>query len=290
MGDGAKLFFRNRWVDATLGAITSGGDVSAFPASNTQTNIPSEIWRAQNLSTAYLLRDLGADFRIGGLCVHGHNLSSAGQIRGRIADNAAMTSPLYDSGLTDAWGAVFPVGSPFGDSSQRPNAEGRELLPLPVWLQTLPSEVYARHIRIDFSDPNNQARVIEADWCYAGLVHEASPTQAFGWQLIPVSESIIKLAQTGQEWIEGQRKFFRAVGTYEGQDETAANFWTFLFNDVGLTKPFVISMRDAQTIWQAETTMLCRFTRDPFIEHQENVAGDRISVYRIEVELEEVIG
>lgn len=290
MGDGAKIFSRNRWADTTLGTITSGGDVSAFPASNTQTDAPSEVWRSQNLATAYLLRDLGADYRIGGLAVWHHNLGPAGQVRGRIADNASMTSPLYDSGLVNIWDAVFPAGSPFGDSLGRPTTEGRDLLPQPVWRAVLSSEVYARYVRLDFSDPDNPDRFVEVAGCYAGLVHEASPTQSFGWQVIPASDTLVKLAQTGQEWTEGQRRFFRAIGRFEGQDETAANFWTFLFNDLGLKKPFVVSMRDAQTIWKAETTMLCRFAQDPFLEHQENVAGNQISVYRIELDLEEVIG
>ena len=276
----------NRWTAATL---TSSGVVGPYAIANTQNAQPSEVSRLVGMHRVWWQGDLGADYRIQNVSVCHHNLSNDGQFQVIVADNANMTHPtiIYDSGLTDAWGAVFPASSPFGDGSQKPNADGKKLLPGAVWVHDLSSEVFGRYVQILADDPNNTDGYIEAS--YINVSKIKSPDVYYPFRIIPDEESIIQVSRTGQEWSKGFLKRYRAIADYTGQSEANANFWVFLMNEIGLSGEFIVTVYDGQTLWNAETTMLCQFASDPTVQHQED-SGDYTAVYLAHVELLEVAG
>ena len=284
------FFYRNRWKE-TGTTVTASGAVSAYPAANTKTPQPSEVWRSTTL-TPYVQADFGRDRRVGGVAVYGHNLTpGSATVRVRVANDAAITDVVSggDSGHVPAWAAMFPVGSPFADASGYPNAQGKKLLPKAVWAYIFAPEVVGRFVRVDFSDPPNPKGFVEAAYVYAGVVYQPERMMSYGWKLAPHEQAIIKAAQSGQEYTESQWTRWRATARFGAQDEAAANFWMFLFSQLGFSGEMVVRLRDDQALWTAETTMLCRFARNPVLEHQATV-GDQVGIYQTTVELEEVIG
>lgn len=284
-----NIYYTNRWASATITA--SGTAIGDFSLANCKTIQPSEIARISLDAggEGWLQADLGAEYRLANVCVRDHDLTNTGQFKVQIADNAAMTSPVYDSGFVDAWASsVFTANSDFGDANGKPNADGKKLLPQAVFYNDFTEIVTGgRHVKISVKDAAKANGTFECSLVNASKKYSTDVYHPFRIWSDEVTD--IRTSRSGQDWITSLFKRFRGESVYEGQDEAAANFWIFLMNEVGLTGTFFAALRDDSAFWKAYSTTLWEFADVPTIEHQANT-GNFIGVYRAKVSLTEVIG
>ena len=274
MANRAKIFPFNRWSDTTLGTISSSGAAGSFVAANTQKRQRGRVWRSSSLTSPYLYRDLGANYRIGGLLLVSHNMTVSGQFRVRISANAAVTDVLYDTGWIFGWETLFGVDEePDGADSEFVGVDGAPLagtlsfLPKPVRRVVLAddpyySEVNARYIQIDFDDLTNADGYIEVAYVYAGIVVELEKSMAYGWQLWRQEQARTKRAANGQIWVDSLYKRFHASCLFDFQsDKRAGGFWKYFFNHVGVSKEFGVSLKDGTAASKAWTTLYCKLAQ-----------------------------
>lgn len=284
MANRAKIFPFNRWSDTALGSISSSGDAAGYAASKTQQRQRSRVWRSSSLSSPspYLYRDLGAQYRIGGLALVSHNLTASGQFRVRISNNAAVTDVVYDSGWLFGWEAIFGVDEePDGADSEFVGVDGApfaatiSLLPKPVRRLVFAedpyfSEVSGRYIQIDFDDTDNGDGYIEIAYVYAGIVVELEKSMAYGWQIWREEQARVKRAASGQLWMDSLFKRFHVSCLFDFQsDARAAGFWKFFFNHVGVTREFVVSLKDDTAASKVWSTLYCKLAQPVNLRHVE---------------------
>jgi len=277
----ARFFWQNRWSDQTLGSITASSSVAAFPVSNTQLKQRSKVWRSTTLGSQFVQRNLGAQFRIGGVALVSHNLTVAGQFRVRISNEADISAPLYDSDFIDAWEKTFDIESEFSDGTGKPTADGITLMPLVVRTVVF-DEVYGQYIRIDFLDSGNADNYIELAYVYAGIVTTIDPNMLYGWSIHRQDVARVKSAASGQLWIDSLHRKYVAQSIFAGQPESkAGGFWMHIFNLLGTSKEFVVSFRANEAPWRGFTTLYCRLANTPELI---NVAANAYSTSQLTFE------
>ncbi len=268
------FFPYNRWSDKALGSLSSSGEVSAFPATNTQLQQRSKIWRATS-TTPYLLRDLGNAYRINSVCIVSHNMTAAGTFRVRTGNSSTLASPLFDSGNLRAWEPSFATTglmSEYADASGYPTDATIELLRYCNEVARTVrfinfTETAARYVRVDFSDPGNALGYVECAWVYSGLCVRVSPDQLLGWQLWAESESRTHRSASGQMWIDNYYKQYHATANFGSQTEAyTMAFWEFLGSFLGRTKELVVSFQPVNAPQRFFHTMYCRLAQIPQIE------------------------
>ena len=285
------FFPYNRWSDKALGSLSSSGAVSAFPATNTQLQQRSKIWRATS-NTPHLLRDLGNAYRINSVCIVSHNMTAAGTFRVRVGNTSTLASPSYDSGTLRIWEPSFATTglmSEYADSSGYPTDATIELLRYcheqarTVRFVTF-EEVAARYVRVDFSDPGNALGYVEVAWVYAGLVVRINPDQMYGWQIWPEGESRTHRSASGQLWLDNYYRQWHATANFGSQPESnTMAFFEWVTSYLGRTREMVVSFQPVNAPQRFYHTMYCRFAQIPQVE---NVG---FNVYSVPLELEELV-
>mgnify|MGYP001573658772 CR=1 FL=1 len=288
-----RIFPFNRWSDTTLGTISSSGEIAAYPASNTQKQQISKMWRSSGdpaSTNPNLSRDLGSAFRISSACIVAHNLTKDGQFRVRVSNNSDMSSPLYDSGFLYIWTSFLPTASEFSDGTGRPNAALIKLLEFcsenpRVTREITFTEVTGRYIQVDFQDSTNTDGFIQISYVYAGLYIELDDNVAYGWEIMPESVNRIHRAASGQFWIDLLYTRLRANANAPTQGEViTVAFWEFMFSLLGVTKEWIISIRDTRVSVAFWVTFLCHFPKVP------RTSNPAIRRYGIPIEVEELVG
>ena len=90
-------------------ALTVTSAASGFPATNLQTDSPTERWRSTSAIAQDITVDFAEDLSLSGFVLYGHNLSYDATIRLTIGNNADFSSPVYDATF-DAVDAIYGFG------------------------------------------------------------------------------------------------------------------------------------------------------------------------------------
>lgn len=285
------FFPYNRWSDKSLGSLSSSGEISAFPATNTQLQQRSKIWRATS-NAPYLLRDLGNAYRINSVCIVSHNMTATGTFRVRVGNSSTLTNPNYDSGTLRIWENSFATTglmSEYADASGYPTDDTIELLRYcheqarTVRFVTF-EEVAARYVRVDFTDTANPLGYVEVAWLYAGLCVRINPDQLYGWNLWAESESRAHRSASGQIWIDNYYRQYHATAQFGSQPEAnTMAFFEFLGSFLGKTRELCVAFQPVNAPQRFFHTMYCRLAQIPQIE---NVGFE---TYSAPIELEELV-
>lgn len=170
----AILAYGNLVDSATL---SGGAWLAALPLTNLQDRRLGRVARSASLETAATQFDMdhGKARAMRVVALVNHNFSLTAQYRVRLAATADFASPLYDSGWTDVWPVVFPFGTePWGSPrlwTGRFSTEDVEGYNAPL-IQILPKTIYARYVRVEIDDADNDA----------GYVNFGRVFAADGWQ------------------------------------------------------------------------------------------------------------
>jgi hypothetical protein len=135
-------------ADSDAATIMAGSEVTSLPAANLQGIQPKKVWRS--LSTAdYLNITFVTPVAPNMLALVGHNLSSMGVYRVRLAATIAETTsaPIVDTGFQSVW----PAGKPA----------------VPYWPRWLSALMWSNDsaylaARVDIADPDPAQSYIEA--------------------------------------------------------------------------------------------------------------------------------
>ena len=199
------FLYRNWFDDATLSASSQATSVNRVKEMR-----PSRRWSSTGDTAEYILADCGADKPHTHIAVVGHNLTAAGTIRARVADNSAMTSPAYDSGVVDAWDPVSGFGS---------DGFGYSLGGYPILSEFADFRAYkmfdlagtknGRYVRLDFADAANPDTQIRVGWAFAGLGAQPAIGMDYGWGLdwVDPSEQI----ETEESLLVRRRRPYRVL-------------------------------------------------------------------------------
>lgn len=295
MGVNLKMLPFNRWSDISLGSIFSSGAQSGYPASETQVQQRGRRWRSADLVyPVWLKRDLGTSYRIGAIALVAHNFTRTGTVRIMVSDNVDMSSPVYDSGDVDAWEDLWPSGeepdytgsglaSEYVDGNGLPVAGMISVLPEPTFYKSF-TEVSGRYIEVHFDDAGNGDGYIEVAYVYAGIVIEAEVNYS-RLQVTQVDSARIAESGTGQEWTQSVYKKTEIQAELQLQSEgKALGFWMFAFSHLGISKEFVVVLRDQKASWRFWLVLYARFRRIP------RITGTHFERYNFPVEIEELVG
>lgn len=295
MGVNLKMLPFNRWSDTSLGSIFSSGARSGFPASDTQVQQRSARWRSADLIyPVWIKRDLGTSYRIGAIALVAHNLTRAAKVRIMISDNVDMSSPLYDSGAVDIWENLWPSGeepdytgsglaSEYVDANGLPLAVAISALPEPTFLKTF-TAISGRYIEIHFDDASNGDGYIEVAYVYAGIVIEADMNYS-QLRVTQVDSARIAEASSGQDWVASVYKKTEVEAGLELQREgKVLGFWMFAFSHLGVSKEFVVVIRDQAAKWRFWLVLYAHFKVVP------RVTGTHFERYSFTLEIEELVG
>lgn len=295
MGVNLKLLPFNRWSDTSLGSIFSSGARSGYAVTETQVQQRGKRWRSADLVyPVWLKRDLGSSYRISAIAIASHNLTRAGKVRIFISDNADMSSPLYDSGEVDAWEKLWPSGeepdytgsglaSEWADADGLPLAVAISAMPEPVFYKSF-TEVSGRYIEIHFSDASNSDGYVEVAYVYAGMQIEADLNYS-RLRMMQVDVARVVEAASGQEWMKSIYKRTDVEVELELQSESKAlGFWMFAFSHLGVSKEFVVVLRDQAAKWRFWLVLYAHFREVP-VE-----TGTRFQRYSFPLQIEELVG
>ena len=295
MGVNLKMFPFNRWSDTALGSIFSSGARSGYAASETQVQQRGRRWRSADLLyPVWLKRDLGTSYRIGGVAIVAHNLTRAGTVRVMISENVDMSSPVYDSGEVNAWEKLWPAGeepdytgsglaSEWADSDGLPLAAALSVLPEPIFYKTI-TAVSGRYIELHFSDAGNGDGYIEVAYVYVGVVIEADVNYS-QLQVRQVDVARSQEASSGQDWVKSVYKRTEVSVTLELQPENRAlGFWMFIFSRLGISREFVVVIRDQKASWRFWLALYAHFSEIP------KQTGTHFQLYEFPLEIEELVG
>lgn len=291
--DCAFVFPFNRWNLIGHGTISASTQVATFPASNTQKQQRSKIWRSTSKSSQYLVRDLANPYRINSVCIVSHNLTSTGTFRVRIGNDSTFTANLYDSGTLRIWEPSFATSGLYEEEADAQGYPTNELIELLRYCGQNPrvvrwivfDEVAARHVRIDFNDPDNENDFLEVAYIYTGLCIRVTPDQVYGWSIIPVHYSRIKRSASNSMWIDQFYRQVKVTAEFNSHPEiNSIAFWQLLSNYLGRKREFIIAFQPDNLPKKFWFTLYGHFTQLPQIE---NIA---LATYNVPMEIEELPG
>ena len=149
----AMLLLSPKESDAAT--IAAGSQVTSLPAANLQTMQPKKVWRSASASD-YLNITFPTPIAANMLALVGHNLSSMGVYRVRLAASLALTvsAPLVDTGYQSVWPAT---GKPVAEYWPRRNSD------LDAWL-AFGAELAARGKHVVFVRDTAKAHVPIDGW------------------------------------------------------------------------------------------------------------------------------
>ena len=94
-------------VDAVTLTVTSAA--TGYPATNLQTDSPTERWRSTSAVAQDITANFTEDVALSGFVLYGHNLSYDATIQLTIDSNSDFSSPVYDATF-DAVEAIYGFG------------------------------------------------------------------------------------------------------------------------------------------------------------------------------------
>lgn len=259
-----RFFIHNRWIES-IATISSSGEQTDHEAVLTKTMALAETWRSTGLAAPYLSASLGAQRRIGAVCIVKSNLTNAALFRVTCSNTANFAVLLYDSGwntrkryfsdneiFVAKTSEFFPGGLPITDLQKRIQRQ--------VIIIQLPTEVTAGYVKVEFNDPTNPDGYIEIPYVYAGLVLESSNDVLFNWKL--QRDDFVRDGQAacGQYWSSSVYNRTLMTFTMAPQRESdLTGYWLLLESLVSINYEFIVSLLDRTNTQQYVTSIYGRF-------------------------------
>ena len=167
--------------------LAAGVADDGFAVANLQTIQPSEVWRASDLSNAFVTVDLGAQSTVNLVAMLYTNLSSAAtwRVRGASTSAAAVTAaPDYDTSAITAW-----PQTDLGDW---------DFVHAINWFGASPQTL--RYWRVDLIDAANADGHIQAGRLYIDDAWQPGANIDFGWTLNWIDPTRRSRATSGAAW------------------------------------------------------------------------------------------
>ncbi len=200
------------WPNRADTASFSGGAWSvASPLAHLASRYRNFVARSQDtaLTSTWFDVDLGRPRYIRHVAVIGHNLTSAGMFRVRLA-LADLDAPDVDSGWRSPWRAFHAFGDvPWGEDGWYgglPTAEERAGYPS-LAIVSLPASLNVRYVRVEFADTGNTAGYIEAARLWVTDAWQPAYNYSYGSTLGWEDPSLIETAKSGTEYFDQGRMY-----------------------------------------------------------------------------------
>lgn len=204
------LAWQNRVDEGTL----SGGSWTAgLPLTNLQNRQVQKVARSTNATLASTKFDvnLGAAKPIGVLALVVHNISVLGKVRVTGADNAAFTSPVYQSAWIDVWpGNMIPQSLLEWEEDNfwlgTLTAEARAGFQSP-FIHILPSVVSLQYWRVEIDDTLNSASYINIGRLFMARGWTPTMNYSYGATIAYDDQTPVETSLSGAEFFDQRSKY-----------------------------------------------------------------------------------
>ena len=282
----AILAYGNLVDSATL----SGGSwLSTLPLTNLQDRRLGKVARSASTDTSdtQFDIDLGQSRLVRVVGLVGHNFTLTAQYRIRLSNAADFGTTVADSGWSDVWPVVYPLGSvPWGSLSFWSGRYSAEEIAgyTGTLVFILPTSTTARYARVEIDDQDNPADYVHAG---RGFIADAwQPLQnmehgsSLGWE--DLSET--QRALSGAIYSNERPKYRVVRPVFEGLGEDEAMAVVFdIQRRMGTTKELLFIWDPDDTVHALRRQFLGHFRALSSIE---NPGPDR---WRTPFEIEELI-
>lgn len=213
-------------------AILSGGSWSAnAPRANLQDTDVELYARTADLLAASTTMDIALDkarpIRVAGMI--NDNISTTGTYRLRASNTAGdFSAPLFDSGITDRWPAIYPFGTADWLSDEfwsgRLTEEGRAGYPANL-LVVLPHLITARYWRWEVFDSSNAAGYLQFGRAFIAPAWQPVYNYSYGATLRRVPLTTVERGPSGRKYFDRKKSYREFVFTLDwiGEDEAYAD-------------------------------------------------------------------
>lgn len=204
---GASYSFYN-WLDLAGITLAGGAWSSDLPRTNVADSRIAVVARTSGVLTTdtVLTIDLGAAYRVDMAAIIAHNLTADATVRWRGNSSADMTTPLYDSGVVDAFPVQWDTGVlPDG----HPNAATRRLTTAQIrtlrWdVPTIITPTTARYWQLNIADTANADSYVQIGRLWLGSRYEPSYNYRYGASDGLTSESVIGRSLSGTRYVDAR--------------------------------------------------------------------------------------
>jgi hypothetical protein len=198
--------FPNRIDSATL---SGGGWETTLPQSNIKDRRLSELARSTGVANATITIDLGSAKTIGILGIAAHNISAVGKVRLAGNSSSSFGSPIYDSGLIDAYpsGAIPQELLEWEDDNFWLGTISAQAIAgyRSPYILVIPSKPVLRYWQITFSDATNSDGYLQMGRVFIGDAWTAEYNYNFGANLAFNDPSVIEESLGGQEYYDARK-------------------------------------------------------------------------------------
>lgn len=208
----AILAYGNQIDGATL---TGGSWVSTLPLANLQDRTLGRVAR----STGVLTTQTQFDIDFGGtrllrvFALVAHNFSIAARYRFRFATDPAFSTVVLDTGWTDVWPVVYPLGTvPWGSPSWWTGKYSAEEIEgyTASCTYIFASATNARYVRVEIDDTTNEDGFVEIGRVFAGNGFQPARNMTYGASIGWENRTEVQEALSGAEYFN-ERRAFRVV-------------------------------------------------------------------------------
>ena len=163
-----------------LGTVTASTELPTLPAINLQQPfLNPNRWRS-SANTATIDVNFGASYTIGVIALLGSNLTAAATFRLRLSANSALTSPTYDTGVSQINAGVDPTYDHL--------------------IHILPTSQAGQYLRLELTD--SSLPYIEAGRLFAGIKFQPVHNFAYDYKRTTLDSVRMVDSEGGQSWVE----------------------------------------------------------------------------------------
>lgn len=260
------IFGWPRWTDKVT--LTGGSWNATYPRDNLKTLPLARVARSTDatVSSTQVIGTLDQARGVRLLALVRHNLTLAATFRLRLFSDAARTTQIYDSGVTNVWPAVYPTETLeweddnwWTGSYTTAELTGQQWV-RPIWLGRL---YVARAFELEIADTANPAGYVEIGLLEVAQGWQTTVNMAYGYQEGWRFRSVGVEALGGGMYFDRRDKPRVARGevNYLPRDEAMARYFEML-RQQDLTDPLLWFPFPDETIHWLRTVWLARLV-DP---------------------------
>ncbi len=190
------------WPDRTIPSATVTPTLSGGAWTLPLTNLTDRSLATFSRSSSALVAATTFDINLGVVgrelrlfAIPDHNFSSAATIRILVADNAAFTSPVADTGTLTIWPRYYPVGAlpdtheSYSDGILKPEAQ---ISLRAGWWYALPAAVQGQYVRVIITDTGNSNGYVQLNRFICAPAWQPTLNMSYGGSMtwVPDTDSI----------------------------------------------------------------------------------------------------
>lgn len=204
------LAWQNR---ADEGSLSGGSWIGSLPLTNLQNRQVQKVARSTNVALASTRFDinLGAQRSVGVVALVVHNISVLGKVRITGADNAAFSSPLYQSAWIDVWPSnMIPTSLLEWEDDNfwlgTLSAEARAGFQSP-FIHILPAAVSLQYWRVEVDDTLNSAGYVNIGRLFIARGWTPTHNYSYGATVGYDDQSPVETSLSGAEFFDQRSKY-----------------------------------------------------------------------------------